>query len=77
MNIVKSERQTKKIPFCLDKLLETPQVFSTAGTLTDPNLLLFQESWFSSSTSAAPTIHSSLRQSPNLTFQRKFLPKQT
>ena len=76
MKIVKSERQVTQIHFYPDELLETPQVFSTDGTLTDPNLLLFQESWFSSSTSAAPTIHSSLHQSPNLTFQRKFLPKQ-
>ena len=52
-----------------DEILETPLVSSTDDTLTDPNLLLFQESQFST----APTVHSAVRSVyPNLTFQRKF-----
>ena len=43
-----------------DELLETPLVSSTDDTLTDPNLLLIQESQFSTSTSTAPTIHSAV-----------------
>ena len=41
-----------------DELLETPLVSSTDDTLTDPNLFLFQILQFSTSTSTAPTIHS-------------------
>ena len=40
-----------------DEILETPLVSSTDDTLTDPNLLLFQESQFST----APTVHSAVR----------------
>ena len=40
-----------------DELLETPLVSSTYDPLTDPNLLLFQESQFPISTSTTPTIH--------------------
>ena len=43
-----------------DELLETPLVSSTDNTLNDPNLLLFQESQFSTSTSTLSTIHSTV-----------------
>ena len=43
-----------------DELLETPLVSSTDETLTDPNLFLFQKLQFSTSTSTAHTIHSTV-----------------
>ena len=43
-----------------DAILETSLVSTTHNTLTDPNLLLLQESVFSTSTSTAPTIHSTV-----------------
>ena len=55
-----------------DELLEISLVSSTDNTLTDPNLLLFQESQFSTSTSTAPTIYSTVTSVTNLTFQGKF-----
>ena len=54
-----------------DELLETPLVSSTDNTLNDPNLLLFQEPQFSTSTSTLPTVHSTVTLDTPTSHSRK------
>ena len=56
-----------------DKLLETSLVSSTDNTITDPNLLSFQESQFSTFNSTALVFIPHLHQLPQLHIPKKTL----